>query len=587
MPKGFLLKRLESMSVLETVPYRPWCEGDQQESPVDFSIKNKKKIVSSGETTDVRSQLFVRTPDSGFNSPSESEFLRKQSSLFSPVNNICNLYQKSSHLQGEEQIAPLALIKKKSSSSEEDERLSPKATSSLQESILNLHSPIKNPNFILTSQANAFQLLSSYWSNAPSSFNNSVPLRSLAYDLSLSHSNYRNPSNTSAEQNVNLSLSFAHTTPNKSPPPSPDVTVVSPIKRKTPSCTVTPEKKKSIKKTKTSRRLNFDEDKTSPVSGTIIRQLEEGEEPLVVRKGDIDPAYNVVEITEEAKAELSKIENKIGDYVCRLCKELYDDAFGLAQHRCSRIIHVEYRCPECDKVFNCPANLASHRRWHKPKGNASMNSSTSKGSKIDSFNENEASKSSSSDISQTDLYSNNNNNNINKNKNIENSNSEPPDLIPLPEMASYSSEDLAEQHECSICFKKFKRQSYLRKHLITHNSEATEENEEQNSLHQFSPLRSPHEKHPFFSPSSPHLTAPLLSPPFPENVFRCRSCPATFFTPAALQLHSSTLHGSDEQSPLLMPMPSQYSTNPGMLSPSSLYQPYPFIHRSTQISAPS
>lgn len=25
-----------------------------------------------------------------------------------------------------------------------------------------------------------------------------------------------------------------------------------------------------------------------------------------------------------------------------------------------------FSCPECDKTFNCPANLASHRRWHKP-----------------------------------------------------------------------------------------------------------------------------------------------------------------------------------------------------------------------------
>ena len=49
--------------------------------------------------------------------------------------------------------------------------------------------------------------------------------------------------------------------------------------------------------------------------------------------GDIDPEFNVVEVTEEAKQELAKIENKIGDYICRLCKEVYDDAFGLAQHR--------------------------------------------------------------------------------------------------------------------------------------------------------------------------------------------------------------------------------------------------------------
>ena len=38
--------------------------------------------------------------------------------------------------------------------------------------------------------------------------------------------------------------------------------------------------------------------------------------------GDIDPEFNVVEVTEEAKQELAKIENKIGDYICRLCKEV-------------------------------------------------------------------------------------------------------------------------------------------------------------------------------------------------------------------------------------------------------------------------
>ncbi|CAI9730081.1 insulinoma-associated protein 1a-like [Octopus vulgaris] len=139
----------------------------------------------------------------------------------------------------------------------------------------------------------------------------------------------------------------------------------SPNKRRGPA--EAEKKVKTPKKPKACRKINFDEDKTSPVSGTIIKDISDTDEEGQVVCGDIDSAFNYVEITAEAKAELEKIENKIGDYVCQLCKEYFDDAFQLARHRCSRIVHVEYRCPECDKVFNCPANLASHRRWHKPK----------------------------------------------------------------------------------------------------------------------------------------------------------------------------------------------------------------------------
>ncbi|KAL0106546.1 hypothetical protein PUN28_016323 [Cardiocondyla obscurior] len=128
-------------------------------------------------------------------------------------------------------------------------------------------------------------------------------------------------------------------------------------------------------KKKHARRLKFDEDTSSPVSGTVILGPDEA-----VVTGDIDPAFNIVEVTEEARAELAKIENRLGPYQCKLCRQLHEDAFQLAQHRCSRIAHVEYRCPECDKRFSCPANLASHRRWHKPRLPNTDSSATSSSS---------------------------------------------------------------------------------------------------------------------------------------------------------------------------------------------------------------
>ena len=384
------------------------------------------------------------------------------------------------------------------------------------------------------------------------------PLARSAFELTMSMNNKAaNVYNELSKTSALCSISPRTNTPIKTCMKSP--IAGSSGKRKLLNNQSPDKKSKSPKKNKATRRLNFDEDKSSPVSGTIIRELVDGEEPLVVRKGDIDPAYNVVEITEEAKAEIAKIENKIGDYVCRLCKELYDDAFGLAQHRCSRIIHVEYRCPECDKVFNCPANLASHRRWHKPKGNTNG----------------------SLKVSSEQVKSENITRNISSG--INNFEPEPSTSKGVTfEESSRPDEDTvddkdSETYDCHICFKTFKRQAYLRKHLSTHKKEdgclpdsIIQPIPHKFALHQASQQltqalnttglsqshhHSPHA--PILSPISP----PMFSPPFsPTEMVKCHLCYSTFFTPAALTIHYATAHRRDPRGDS-----SAFATNSGFV----------------------
>ncbi|KAE8286425.1 Insulinoma-associated protein 1a Insulinoma-associated 1-like protein a Zinc finger protein IA-1a [Larimichthys crocea] len=124
--------------------------------------------------------------------------------------------------------------------------------------------------------------------------------------------------------------------------------------------------------------------------------------------------------------------NPLGEFVCQLCREAYADPFALAQHKCSRIVRVEYRCPECDKVFSCPANLASHRRWHKPKPQSGAQNPESDKTGKPAPEE-------AKDTSDRDT--------------------------PSPGPSESGSEEGL--YDCVHCGKKFKRQAYLRKHLAS------------------------------------------------------------------------------------------------------------------------
>lgn len=157
-------------------------------------------------------------------------------------------------------------------------------------------------------------------------YNHHNALQSLSFEptsfLHLQHFfKYTEPLELTTSSPLDLSLKPHQTSTPITPPctPSPGqkkFSQTSPIPQDIPLKKPKYNSASPLKKNKATRKLIFDEDNSSPVSGTIIRELAPDEQ-LVVRKGDIDPAFNVVEITEEAKAEIAKIENLIGDYVCR------------------------------------------------------------------------------------------------------------------------------------------------------------------------------------------------------------------------------------------------------------------------------
>uniref|UniRef100_A0A8R1Y1G3 C2H2-type domain-containing protein n=1 Tax=Onchocerca volvulus TaxID=6282 RepID=A0A8R1Y1G3_ONCVO len=172
--------------------------------------------------------------------------------------------------------------------------------------------------------------------------------------------------------------------------------VTSPVETSTNSCLIpTRERKRlasrcsddlSSKRIKVARRLVDDSETNSPVSGMFIKEassLPPADE--LQAAADLDETAVFVNVSEESRRKIEQITNVIGDCICALCKVRYDDVFRLAQHRCPRIIHEEYRCPECDKVFSCPANLASHRRWHKPRGNDPLAAATSSSASLNNF----------------------------------------------------------------------------------------------------------------------------------------------------------------------------------------------------------
>uniref|UniRef100_A0A665W8N2 INSM transcriptional repressor 2 n=1 Tax=Echeneis naucrates TaxID=173247 RepID=A0A665W8N2_ECHNA len=276
------------------------------------------------------------------------------------------------------------------------------------------------------------------------------------------------------------------------------------------------------KKHKVNRKLNFeDEVTTSPVLGLRIKK----ESPDLMRQRE--------------KSSAAGGNQPLGEFICQLCKEEYPDPFSLAQHKCSRIVRVEYRCPECDKVFSCPANLASHRRWHKPRSVSNQGGETP-------VNKSQPLKEARGLISHE-----------RPEERADQPQQQPPPSLSHPPLPFVQSLPEEEVYECRYCGKKFRRQAYLKKHLAAHEMTAAA-----------SPPPPYGQARDSSSGQSQVFLCHLCGARFPspeirdngtgegeqQQIFTCKHCPSTFFSSPGLTKHINKSHPTENRQVMLLQM---------------------------------
>ncbi|XP_066482548.1 insulinoma-associated protein 1 [Tiliqua scincoides] len=281
------------------------------------------------------------------------------------------------------------------------------------------------------------------------------------------------------------------------------------------------------RKAKAARKLLFeDEVTTSPVLGLRIKEGPPEPAPTAPPQQQQQAAGSAAGGAGRAGGA-----QPLGEFICQLCKERYPDPLALAQHKCSRIVRVEYRCPECDKLFSCPANLASHRRWHKPRPPAAPAPAKPKAGP------DEPSKGAGGGSgSERDT----------------------------PSPGGAEPDAGAEEFACPRCAKRFRRQSALRKHLPVHHEPPDgappDACSEEAAAGHSPPLSLPGgECHPcpvcgetFPSKSGQERHLRLLHA---AQAFPCKYCPATFYSSPGLTRHINKCHPSENRQVILLQVP--------------------------------